>query len=65
MFVRLLAGVFTATMHGVIVKLLVETGTKVVKDQPLLIMETMKMENTICAPGEGTVKEFFSRWENR
>ncbi|MCJ7815709.1 MAG: hypothetical protein MUP31_06630 [Xanthomonadales bacterium] len=53
------AGVFTAPMHGVIVKLLVATGTEVVKDQPLLIMEAMKMEHTICAPTEGTVREFY------
>ena len=53
------AGAFTAPMHGVVVKLLAEAGTVVEKDQPLLIMEAMKMEHTICAPGDGTVTEFF------
>jgi 3-methylcrotonyl-CoA carboxylase alpha subunit len=53
------AGVFTAPMHGVIVKLLVEPGGEVLKDQPLLIMEAMKMEHTICAPCKGTVREFY------
>ena len=53
------ADVFTAPMHGVIVKLLVEPGREVLKDQPLLIMEAMKMEHTICAPCEGTVREFY------
>ena len=53
------AGVFTAPMHGVIVKLLVETGKTVEKDQPLLIMEAMKMEHTICAPVDGAVKAFY------
>ena len=53
------AGVFTAPMHGVIVKLLAETGKAVEKDQPLLIMEAMKMEHTICAPVDGAVKEFY------
>ena len=53
------AGAFTAPMHGVVVKLLVEAGTAVEKDQPLLIMEAMKMEHTICAPGDGTVTEFY------
>jgi 3-methylcrotonyl-CoA carboxylase alpha subunit len=46
-------------MHGVVVKLLVAAGDRVEKDQPLLIMEAMKMEHTICAPGEGTVSEFY------
>jgi len=53
------AGAFTAPMHGVVVKLLVEAGTTVEKDQPLLIMEAMKMEHTICAPLDGTVTEFY------
>jgi 3-methylcrotonyl-CoA carboxylase alpha subunit len=54
-----LAAVFTAPMHGVVVKLLAEQGAAVEKDQPLLIMEAMKMEHTICAPADGTVAEFY------
>ena len=50
---------FTAPMHGVIVKLLVEPGVEVEIDQPLLIMEAMKMEHTICAPLAGTVQAFY------
>jgi len=50
---------FAAPMHGVIVKLLTETGVEVEKDQPLLIMEAMKMEHTIRAPGKGSVTEFY------
>ena len=50
---------FIAPMHGVIVKLLVDRGASVEKDQPLLIMEAMKMEHTICAPVDGTVTEFY------
>ncbi|MFC1696196.1 biotin/lipoyl-containing protein, partial [Pseudomonadota bacterium] len=53
------AGAFTAPMHGVIVKLLAEPGESVDKDQPLLIMEAMKMEHTICAPVDGAVREFY------
>ncbi len=45
-------------MPGVIVKLLVEPGVAVERDQPLLIMEAMKMEHRICAPTAGTVSEF-------
>ena len=53
------AGAFAAPMPGVIVKLLVEPGVAVERDQPLLIMEAMKMEHRICAPAAGAVSEFF------
>jgi len=46
-------------MNGVIVKLLVEPGTEVKKDQPVIIMEAMKMEHTLCAPADGLVSEFY------
>ncbi len=52
-------GVFNAPMNGVIVKLLVEPGAEVKKDQAVLIMEAMKMEHTLCAPTDGQVKEFY------
>jgi 3-methylcrotonyl-CoA carboxylase alpha subunit len=52
-------GVFNAPMHGVIVKLLVAAGAEVKQDQPLLIMEAMKMEHTIRAPCQGVVRQFF------
>jgi 3-methylcrotonyl-CoA carboxylase alpha subunit len=52
------AGAFSAPMPGVIVKLLVEPGVDVSRGQPLLIMEAMKMEHRICAPGAGRVREF-------
>jgi len=50
---------FTAPMNGVVVKVLVEPGAAVEKDQPLIIVEAMKMEHTICAPSGGTVAGFF------
>jgi 3-methylcrotonyl-CoA carboxylase alpha subunit len=53
------ADVFSAPMHGVVVKLLVEAGSAVNSGQPLLIMEAMKMEHTICAPQDGLVREFY------
>ena len=53
------AAAFAAPMHGVVVKLLVEAGAMIEKDQPLVIMEAMKMEHTIRAPSDGTVTEFF------
>ncbi|MGL6159347.1 acetyl/propionyl/methylcrotonyl-CoA carboxylase subunit alpha [Microbulbifer sp.] len=48
-----------APMNGTIVTLLVEPGAQVEKDQPLLVLEAMKMEHTLRAPAAGTVREFF------
>ncbi len=52
-------GGLTAPMNGTIVTLLAEPGATVDKDQPLLVMEAMKMEHTIRAPVAGAVKEFY------
>ncbi len=52
------AGDLTAPMNGTVVSLLVEPGEAVAADQPLLIMEAMKMEHTIRAPAAGTVDSF-------
>ena len=46
-----------ATMSGSVVKSLVEVGTRVKKDQPIMVTEAMKMETTIQAPCDGFVKE--------
>lgn len=46
-----------AQMPGKIVKILAEAGQEVEKDQPLLVMEAMKMENEIRALHPGKVKE--------
>jgi 3-methylcrotonyl-CoA carboxylase alpha subunit len=51
-------GRLTAPMPGKIVALLVEAGTSVKKGQGILVMEAMKMEHTINAPGDGKVEEF-------
>ena len=40
---------------GLIKNLLVAEGAQVKKDQPLLVLEAMKMENNITAPCDGTV----------
>jgi len=48
-----------APMNGTIVTLLAEPGATVSKDQPLLVMEAMKMEHTLRAPADGTVNQFF------
>jgi 3-methylcrotonyl-CoA carboxylase alpha subunit len=51
------AGSLTAPMPGRIVKVMTKAGAKVAKGDALLILEAMKMEHTITAPKDGTVKE--------
>ncbi|MCK2182810.1 acetyl-CoA carboxylase biotin carboxylase subunit [Halomonas getboli] len=48
----------TAPMHGTVVALLVETGARVEKGMPLMVMEAMKMEHTLAAPADGHVERF-------
>ncbi len=48
-------GRVTATLPGIIRKLLVNKGDKVKKGQSLLVLEAMKMENEITAPRDGKV----------
>ena len=50
-------GRLTAPMPGKVVSFSVKTGDKVVKGQPLAVMDAMKMEHTIAAPAEGVVGE--------
>jgi 3-methylcrotonyl-CoA carboxylase alpha subunit len=52
-------GAFAAPMSGIVVKLLVEPGAEVEKGQPVIIMEAMKMEHTLCAPADGSVSEYY------
>ena len=40
---------------GLIKNMLVAEGAQVKKDQPLLVLEAMKMDNDITAPCDGTV----------
>ena len=50
-------GRLTAPMPGKMVSFLAQPGDKVVKGQPLAVMEAMKMEHTISAPKDGVVAE--------
>lgn len=52
-----IAGGCKAPMPGSIVKVMVSAGDIVKKNDPLIIMEAMKMEHTIFADMDGTVKE--------
>lgn len=44
-----------APMPGTLLKILVNVGDTVKENQPVMILEAMKMENEIVAPHEGTV----------
>ena len=44
-------------LSGLVETVTVDVNDRVVKGQPLAVMEAMKMEHTIAAPGDGTVAE--------
>lgn len=44
-----------APMPGRVVDLLVAVGDSVRAGQPVCVIEAMKMQNELCAPGDGTV----------
>ncbi len=46
-------------MPGSVIKVMVKAGAMVAKDTPVLVLEAMKMENEICAPRSGKIKEIF------
>jgi biotin carboxyl carrier protein len=48
--------VLKAPIVGTVVKVLVKPGDTVAKNQPVLVMEAMKMETNVAAPDAGTVK---------
>jgi len=45
-----------APMVGKIVKILVEVGQEVAEDDPVVMLEAMKVEMPVVAPEDGTVK---------
>lgn len=50
-------GNLTAPMTGTVISVNVNVGDKVSQNQPLLILEAMKMEHTISAPADGLISE--------
>ena len=46
-----------APLAGKVFKLLVGVGEEVEEDDEMIIIEAMKMETPVFAPGDGTVKE--------
>ena len=53
------AGGMKAPMPGKVIALIAAADAVVDKGAPLLVLEAMKMEHTITAPGRGRVKAFF------
>lgn len=51
------AGVIKSPLPGLILKILVKPGDEVKAGDPLLIMEAMKMQNTISATIDGKVEK--------
>ena len=51
------SGNYTAPMRSLIVKIVVEEGQKIKANQPLIVLNSMKMESTIIAHKKGTVQE--------
>jgi len=51
-------GGLVAPMPGKIIALLAGVATEVEKGAPLLVMEAMKMEHTLCAPAKGKVQAY-------
>ncbi len=45
-----------ASIPGKVVKLLVKEGDAVTKNQPLIVIEAMKMETNIVAKTDGVIK---------
>lgn len=55
----LLGGDVKAPMPGTVLKVLVKAGDQVEANQPLVIMESMKMEMTLSAPAAALVQDVF------
>ena len=50
-------GVIVAPMQGTIVKVHVKAGERVEANQPVCVLEAMKMENEVRSPASGEVVE--------
>ena len=50
-------GTVRAPMHGKVLEILVEKGASVTKGQRVAVVEAMKMEHALVAPGDGIVTE--------
>jgi acetyl-CoA carboxylase biotin carboxyl carrier protein len=50
-----------APLAGKVARLLVEPGNQVETEEPLLMLEALKMEIPVVSPVDGTLKEFWVR----
>jgi len=55
------SGSLLAPMPGLVLRVLAEVGATVVAGQPLIVLEAMKMEQTVAAPADGTVAELHAK----
>jgi propionyl-CoA carboxylase alpha chain len=55
------AGSLLAPMPGLVLRVLAEPGTAVTAGQPILVLEAMKMEQTVSAPADGVVAELHAK----
>ena len=54
---RKISGMVNSSLPGQIVAILVKQGDRVKKGQPLVILESMKMENEILSPKNGVISK--------
>ncbi len=54
-------GKLTAPMPGKVIAVMAKAGVEVTKGEPLIILEAMKMEHTIVAPGDGVIGQVHFR----
>lgn len=57
-FARSMNAQALAPITGVVWKILVSVGERVVLDQPIILLESMKMEVAVTAPNDGVVERF-------
>jgi 3-methylcrotonyl-CoA carboxylase alpha subunit len=55
------SGSIAMPMPGLVVRVLVAEGDRVARGQPLVLVEAMKMEHTLRAPRDGTVRGLAAR----
>ncbi|MDQ2815051.1 MAG: biotin/lipoyl-binding protein, partial [Actinomycetota bacterium] len=55
------SGSLLAPMPGLVLRVLADVGATVVAGQPLIVLEAMKMEQTVAAPADGTVAELHAK----
>lgn len=49
-----------APMPGLVLRVMVQPGQEVQKGEPLLVLESMKMENVLKSPGQGVVDKILA-----